>query len=76
MVIDGRALLAMVWLVIGLVALLRPEWFAALGGKPSSHVRTRPVRGWLTYGTHVRLVGAVIVLMALFVVAVPFVAER
>lgn len=48
-----------IWIGIGLTAVLVPEAYARLGGFDASHVRTHPVRGYLSYGAHVRLVGTI-----------------
>jgi hypothetical protein len=48
-----------IWIGIGLTAVLFPEAYARLGGFDGPHVRTHPIRGYISYGAHVRLVGTI-----------------
>ncbi len=68
--VDGYVIVALLWLVIGFLALVRPEIFARLGGRPNAHVNTRPIPGYLTYGLHVRLGGLALVVFGLIVLVV------
>lgn len=55
-----------VWVTIALILIVRPQWLAMLRGESVEVLESRPGVGW-RYVTQVRVAGAVLLLMAVFI---------
>lgn len=63
---DWRFGVLLLWSALALVLILRPEWLAMMRGETREVLQSRPIRGWISYAAQTRLVGLVLLGMAVF----------